>query len=74
MVPGLLEPPRSGSGAYSVRLADIDASLLRAERLHGEILALLERVEAATTRTDESIEGLLAVIRRHPLMSKFLGG
>lgn len=70
-----------GAGAYSIRLADIDTRLdhlyvlggENAERL-GVIADRLDHIERVTNETNATIATLMESIRRHPLLSKFIGG
>lgn len=63
-----------GAGAYSVRLADIDAQLDHARLVHAEITERLDGIERVTNETNAAVLGLIESIRRHPLLGKFLGG
>lgn len=70
-----------GSGAYSIRLADIDTRLDHLYVLCGEqgervghIGAQVDEIERMTTEINTAMTTLMESIRRHPLLSKFIGG
>jgi hypothetical protein len=63
-----------GAGAYSIRLADIDAALDTARLVHAEISERLDGIERVTNETHAAVTTLMESIRRHPLLSKFIGG
>lgn len=69
-----LAPGAGSPGAYSIRLADIDERLERAALVDHEIRQRLEHIERVTTETNTAVVTLMESIRRHPLLSKFLGG
>lgn len=61
-----------GSGAYSIRLADIDTRLDQITVLHGEISSRLRHIEEKTAESSKILNQLWVSIRRHPLLSKFI--
>lgn len=80
-----VDPPPSerrliGSGAYSIRLADIDTRLDHLYVLLGEqgerqgyVCARLDGIERVTNESNSALTTLMESIRRHPLLSKFIG-
>lgn len=76
-----LPRPVAGAGPVSIRLAEIDTRLdhlyvlqgENAERL-GAICAALTHVEQTTAEINTTISGLLASVRKHPLLARFIGG
>ena len=79
--PVALPRPVPGAGPVSIRLADIDARLdalygLEAEHRDrlADIDAVLLRVECTVNEVNSTIAGLLASVRKHPLLSRFIGG
>lgn len=79
--PVRLGRPAAGDGPVSLRLADVDKRLdclyaLQAEnadRLR-QICDALTHVERTTADTNTTITGLLASVRKHPLLARFIGG
>jgi hypothetical protein len=81
--PQLVEPAERrlvGSGAYSIRLADLDTRLDQLFDLEGEhakrlggIAERLDRIERVTNESNSALTTLMESIRRHPLLSKFIG-
>lgn len=69
-----LAPGAGSPGAYSIRLADIDTQLDQIKGLHVEISERLRHIEEKTAESSRILTELWVSIRRHPLLSKFLGG
>lgn len=60
--------------AIGPRLMELEARLARLAGVNAEISERLQFVEKTTTETNNTIRSLMVAIKRHPLLSKFLGG